>query len=273
MKVTHYSYSFLRIHSLIYLLGNVHLRDGEVDQAIDCYNRALELGDNEQEGVLLVMRGTALLQRAYAYKMRFKDMITISEDILPTEKRLDLLLFTHSLLFIYSLIHSRLQSMLDSYNTLSTPLRYKISMELLGKVSSLYRKLDTSALWNNELKAKWPEVREGKVVNTGDDLLGRCNFVWSLYEHALLKALQDLLTATVLLPGFAQAWRRAGDTLNELRYFKSSREYYEVAIRLDPNLTDLLVPTIQKLKLMEQLIANAENKGIDTDTIVSLLDD
>jgi len=97
--------------------------------------------------------------------------------------------------------------------------------------------------------------------------------VWSLYEHALLKALQDLLTATVLLPGFAQAWRRAGDTLNELRYFKSSREYYEVAIRLDPNLTDLLVPTIQKLKLMEQLIANAENKGIDTDTIVSLLDD
>ena len=65
----------------------MHLRDGEVDQAIDCYNRALELGDNEQEGVLLVMRGTALLQRAYAYKMRFKDMITIAEDILPTEKR------------------------------------------------------------------------------------------------------------------------------------------------------------------------------------------
>ena len=102
MKVTHYSYSFLRIYSLINLLGNVHLRDGEVDQAIDCYNRALELGDNEQEGVLLVMRGTALLQRAYAYKMRFKDMITISEDILPTEKRLDLLLFTHSSLLTHA---------------------------------------------------------------------------------------------------------------------------------------------------------------------------
>ena len=108
MKVTHYSYSFLRIHSLIHLLGNVHLRDGEVDQAIDCYNRALELGDNEQEGVLLVMRGTALLQRAYAYKMRFKDMITIAEDILPNEKRLDLLLFTYSLIHLltHSLTHS-----------------------------------------------------------------------------------------------------------------------------------------------------------------------
>jgi hypothetical protein len=37
-----------------------------VDLAIECYDKALELGDREQEGVLLVMRGTALLQRAYA---------------------------------------------------------------------------------------------------------------------------------------------------------------------------------------------------------------
>ena len=103
--------------------------------------------------------------------------------------------------------------MLDSYNTLSTSLRYKISQELLGRFGSLYRKLDSSSLWSNDLKAKWSEVREGKVVNTGDDLIGRCIFVWSLYEHALLKALQDLLTATVILPGFAQAWRRAGDSL------------------------------------------------------------
>ena len=43
--------------------GNIHLRNGEVDSAIDCYDKALELGDREQEGVLLVMRGTALLQR------------------------------------------------------------------------------------------------------------------------------------------------------------------------------------------------------------------
>jgi hypothetical protein len=44
----------------------VHLRNGNVDLAIDCYDKAIELGDKEQEGVLLVMRGTALLQRAYA---------------------------------------------------------------------------------------------------------------------------------------------------------------------------------------------------------------
>ena len=36
------------------------------------------------------------------------------------------------------------------------------------------------------------------------ELLGRATFAWSLYEHSLLRALQDLLSATVLLPGFAQ---------------------------------------------------------------------
>ena len=45
--------------------GNVYLRNGEVDMAVECYDKALLLGDKEQEGVLLVMRGTALLQRAY----------------------------------------------------------------------------------------------------------------------------------------------------------------------------------------------------------------
>ena len=81
--------------------GNVYLRNGEVSQAIDCYDKALKLGtyyglllllqtinrsnneplytiyihvsvcigDKEQEGVLLVMRGTALLQRAYVCRM------------------------------------------------------------------------------------------------------------------------------------------------------------------------------------------------------------
>ena len=44
----------------------MHLREGSVDLAIDCYDKAIEFGDQEQEGVLLLMRGTALLQRAYA---------------------------------------------------------------------------------------------------------------------------------------------------------------------------------------------------------------
>ena len=52
--------------------GNVFLRGGDVDLAIECYDKALELGDREQEGVLLVMRGSALLQRAYACRYQVK---------------------------------------------------------------------------------------------------------------------------------------------------------------------------------------------------------
>ena len=52
--------------------GNVFLRSGDVDLAIECYDKALELGDREQEGVLLVMRGSALLQRAYACRFSLK---------------------------------------------------------------------------------------------------------------------------------------------------------------------------------------------------------
>jgi len=46
-------------------VGNVSVRNWEVVIAVEFYAKSLLLGDKEQEGVLLVMRGTALLQRAY----------------------------------------------------------------------------------------------------------------------------------------------------------------------------------------------------------------
>ena len=64
--------------------GNVHLRNGDVDLAVSCYNTALGMGDKEQEGVLLVMRGTALLQRCYVSRMRYKDMISMAQGVLPS---------------------------------------------------------------------------------------------------------------------------------------------------------------------------------------------
>ncbi len=48
--------------------------------------------DREQEGVLLVMRGTALLQRAYASRLRYKDIVTIAAEIVPTIEGIVLIL-------------------------------------------------------------------------------------------------------------------------------------------------------------------------------------
>ena len=146
------------------------------------------------------------------------------------------------------------------------------TLELLSRVDSIFNSLDNSARWI-EIKTRWPEVREGAVATNGEELIGRAIFSWSLYEHALLRALQDLLTATLLLPGFAQAWRRAGDALGELRQYHSAIEYYEVAVRLDGALSDLLLPTIERFRVMEKLVDNAESRGWSSEAILSLIEE
>jgi tetratricopeptide (TPR) repeat protein len=136
----------------------------------------------------------------------------------------------------------------------------------------MFASLELSSKWI-EAKSRWPEVREGPPVSTGQELMDRASFLWSLHEHALLRALQDLLTATLVLPGFAQAWRRAGDALAELRQFKSAIEYYEVAIRLDQTLVSLLVPKIERMRVLEKLVDSAESKGWSPEAIWALIDE
>jgi tetratricopeptide (TPR) repeat protein len=70
-----------------------------------------------------------------------------------------------------------------------------------------------------------------------------------------------------------QAWRRAGDALSECRLFNAAIEYYEVAIKLDPSLSDTVLPSIERLRLIEKLIENAEAKGWSAETIMSLIED
>ena len=88
-----------------------------------------------------------------------------------------------------------------------------------------------------------------------------------------MRALEDLLTATVLLPGFAQAWRRAGDALGELQHFTSAIEYYEVAARLDSTLGEALSPVIERLRVVESIVKTAEQKGWSREIIRTLVED
>eukprot|EP00600_Ochromonadales_sp_CCMP1393_P004725 CAMPEP_0174959432 /NCGR_PEP_ID=MMETSP0004_2-20121128/3172_1 /TAXON_ID=420556 /ORGANISM="Ochromonas sp., Strain CCMP1393" /LENGTH=312 /DNA_ID=CAMNT_0016207747 /DNA_START=258 /DNA_END=1196 /DNA_ORIENTATION=+ len=237
--------------------GNVHLRSGEVDKAIQCYDRALELGDKEQEGVLLVMRGTALLQRSYACRMRHRDVINVAEEVLPTMESIT--------------------SFLTSMLSMPPILRCKLTMNLLVKVAEVYegkaQQQDGNAAAWDEIVTKIPGVVAGATIASGEELLTKARFTWSLYENSLMRALQDLLTSTLVLPSFAQAWRRAGDALSEVRRFSSAVEYYEVAIRLDAGLTDVLMPTIERLKVLERLLENAEMKGWPVEAILSLIDE
>ena len=231
--------------------GNVHLRNGDVDRAIDCYNTALGFEAKEQEGVLLLMRGTALLQRCYVSRMRFKSMVSIAKGTLPS--------------------FQGIVSTIEALGPLSPYARDLTVMELLLRANNIFHNIEASSLWN-EVKVKWPEAREGRMVRSGDELLKKASFSWYNYQHSLISAMQDLIAATVILPGFPQAWRRAGDALSEMKHFASAIEFYEVAIRLDPSFSIALTPQIEKLKALENMIENAAAKGWPIESIASFMD-
>jgi tetratricopeptide (TPR) repeat protein len=247
MKVNITSAEVLRLN----YEGNVFLRNGDVDNAIECYDKALELGDREQEGVILVMRGTALLQRAFLYRMRHKDISTFVQEILPSTEVI--------------------RAMFDALAPLSPVLRARTSIDLLNRMAAIYKNLDLSPKWA-DLKSRWPE-REGSLGTSGEELIDRASFSWSLYEHALMRSVQDLLTATMVLPGFAQSWRRAGDALAELKLYASAIEYYSTAIRIDSSLTEQLAERIARMKVLDRLIENAAARGYPSEAILYLIEE
>lgn len=234
--------------------GNINLRNGEVDTAIDCYDKALALGDQSQEGVLLVMRGTALLQRAYACRLRYKETMSIAESVLPS----------------FDLLHALIQPLLASGDV---KVNLKLALSLLTLSASASKKLESLSRWSEFKNRIVNDPQSSPPPATGEELLQRASWALSLYEFSLLRALQDLLTSTVLLPGFAQAWRRAGDALAEFRLFHSAVEYYDVALRLDGTLTELLLPVIERYRMLNLLASNAEEQGWSTEAILALVDD
>ena len=253
--------------------GNVFLREGEVDYAIDRYNRALALGDKEQEGVLLVMRGSALLQRAYACRLRYRDMLSYAEQVLPSLES----------------IKATLEA-ISSCNKLPASVRGKMVFDYLTRLGASSKRDLSLSQQSQQVGASSQAVgeasssvgnsnsnniniKDGTVVPGFDEIIRKCNFSYSLYEFALMGALEDLLTATILLPGFAQAWRRAGDALGELQHFNSAIEYFEIASKLDAGLSEQLVGSIERFKVMDKIVANAESKGWTKEVIAALLAD
>ena len=236
--------------------GNILLRNGQVDEAIEFYDKALSLGDIDQEGVLLVMRGTALLQRAYACKLRHGDILSIAQEILPSYE------------IMTQLVSALMTSSLNQVD------KDRIILQMWIKVRSIGMKLDTSPQWET-LKSRWPDDREGIPLpsSSGESLLYKAAFTYSLYENSLMKSLRDLLLATVVLPGFGQGWRRAGDALAEMRRYGSAVRYYDMALKLDPSLREPLRSIMERLRMKDQLLIQAEAKGFTNDQILTLLEE
>ena len=77
-----------------------------------------------------------------------------------------------------------------------------------------------------------------------------------------------------MLPtSLSQAWRRAGDALVEMRQHRAAIEYYDIALQLDESLQEVLLPAIERLKLTERFIENAESKGWPIEAILALIEE
>ena len=55
--------------------GNQHLGKGELTEAIVCYNKALATGYESQEGILLLLRATAYLKRAFEHQSELRKLV------------------------------------------------------------------------------------------------------------------------------------------------------------------------------------------------------
>uniref|UniRef100_A0A7R9U417 Uncharacterized protein n=1 Tax=Pinguiococcus pyrenoidosus TaxID=172671 RepID=A0A7R9U417_9STRA len=65
--------------------GNAHLDRNEVTQAIASYNKAIDAGFKDQEGVILVMRSTAYLQRAFSHRIDVRNTLDRNADFQKME--------------------------------------------------------------------------------------------------------------------------------------------------------------------------------------------
>jgi len=100
----------------------------------------------------------------------------------------------------------------------------------------------------------------------------RTQYRHGLYQYALLRAAQDSLRATELLPQYATAWLRAGEILSELWKLKESAQYYDKAVSLDESLSDSVQPVIERLRTRQETLDGARSIGWSEDTLRLALD-
>jgi tetratricopeptide (TPR) repeat protein len=264
--------------------GNAHLDKGDITKAIQSYDKALAAGYEDQEGVLLVMRATAYLQRAFHHRKALKTAVqSLKESVEWTTTS------TSGTTSNSNKDDNQKSSTSSSSTTSSTGSdvnnssdnnkadKHKYSNEaeyLVNKHTNPATAADDAADWNIQLLLKTandnpplaPMLLQRLVLqsNVQARKFQQTKFRHSLYEYALLHATQDSLRSTQLLPRYAKTWLRAGDSLAELRKLKESLNYYEKALELDPSLEFTLRSTIDRLRDTQHAIDDARETNTNS---------
>lgn len=114
-----------------------------------------------------------------------------------------------------------------------------------------------------------------KIANdaqTMEAVFARTKYRHGLYQFALLHAAQDALQATRLLPNNSKSWLRAGEILSELWKLNESLGYYELALQLNPDLENTVLPIMDGLQKRKELYDAARAYGWSEDTLRFALD-
>jgi hypothetical protein len=169
--------------------GNGHLEAGKVSLAIDAYNKALETGVAQQEGVVLLLRASAYLQQAESHKLELKNTVAELNEMLP----------------VIPTLMMALQAQEPQQPKNNSNNKAKKSPKQSTSSSSPVAALRTSLLDRVVVEGKRQEAQ-----------FRRTQYRHGLYQYNLLMAAQDALRATELLPTYPTSWLRAGEILSEL---------------------------------------------------------
>ena len=213
---------------------------GKVNSAIGAYTKALEsINGNknsgkripkQQEGILLLLRATAELQRARSHKEVLQT--AVQEWNMPEISSLRVLL---------------LQAM--QQQELPSPQKQKQQEESddddkkLATSTAPISPIALSVLKRLQANGKQQQSQVRKL-----------QYRHGLYQMSLLSAAQDSLRATELLPNYSTSWLRAGELLSQLWRLKESKQYYETALALDETLQESLEPILQDLQRRQDLL-------------------
>ena len=145
--------------------GNAHLDKNEVNQAIECYDKAIPLSHKGQEGVLRVMRSTAYLQRAYTHFMQFRELVDQIAQPLPDQAVFRFLQSTHaSSPFLVVPILSRLTQAYEARGRLYRLTKFQFSLFEFAVHKACHDALTATHILPNFTKS-W--IRAGMFVWMG----------------------------------------------------------------------------------------------------------
>lgn len=200
----------------------------------------------QQEGIVLLLRASAFLQKAQSHKEVLQTELALGDEETLSGSEV-----------LQTLLSDNLSPPLASF-----PLSTKTERGAVAKKKEDHTSENTA----NKLEgsALPPPVEDASTIDPELFImrkaqLRKLQFRHGLYQISLLQAARDALRATEILPDYPVAWLRAGELLSDLWKIKESQQYYEKATSIDESLKESLSTILLQLEERRALVNQARS--------------